>query len=128
MLGTVVPTRNFCEKAIAMRIAQVSPPFESVPPTGYGGTERVVATLTDALVRRGHQVNLFASGDSHTSARPEPTVDQARWHAEPALKDLNPFWSMTLDAVLAISRSSTSSTAISTTGDFLWLAAPPYPC
>ena len=84
-----------------MRIAQVAPPFETVPPTGYGGTERVVATLTDALVRRGHEVTLFASGHSRTAARLEPTVDEALWHAEPPIKDLNPFWSMTLDAVLA---------------------------
>jgi glycosyltransferase involved in cell wall biosynthesis len=84
-----------------MRIAQVAPPFESVPPSGYGGTERVVATLTDALVRRGHEVTLFASGDSRTSARLESTVDEALWHTEPPLKDLNPFWSMTLDTVLA---------------------------
>src|SRR5262249_46602550 len=52
-----------------LRIAQVSPLFESVPPVGYGGTERVVAYLTDELVRMGHQVTLFASGDSHSSAR-----------------------------------------------------------
>jgi glycosyltransferase involved in cell wall biosynthesis len=83
-----------------MRIAQVAPPFESVPPSGYGGTERVVATLTEALVRRGHDVTLLASGDSRTPARLEPTVDEALWHVEPPLKDLNPFWSMTLDAVL----------------------------
>jgi glycosyltransferase involved in cell wall biosynthesis len=52
-----------------MRIAQVSPLFESVPPTAYGGTERVVAYLTDALVEAGHEVTLVASGDSSTRAR-----------------------------------------------------------
>jgi glycosyltransferase involved in cell wall biosynthesis len=52
-----------------MRIAQIAPLFESVPPTLYGGTERVVAWLTDELVRRGHDVTLFASGDSRTTAR-----------------------------------------------------------
>lgn len=52
-----------------MKIAQISPLFESVPPKGYGGTERVVAYLTDALVAMGHEVTLFASGDSVTSAR-----------------------------------------------------------
>ena len=51
-----------------MRIAQVSPLFESVPPALYGGTERVVAYLTDELVKAGHEVALFASGDSRTSA------------------------------------------------------------
>jgi len=53
----------------ALRIAQVAPLFESVPPKFYGGTERVVSYLTEALVRLGHQVTLFASGDSITSAR-----------------------------------------------------------
>jgi glycosyltransferase involved in cell wall biosynthesis len=52
-----------------MRIAQVSPLCESVPPATYGGTERVVSYLTEELVRRGHEVTLFASGDSRTEAR-----------------------------------------------------------
>jgi glycosyltransferase involved in cell wall biosynthesis len=51
-----------------MRIAQVSPLYESVPPKLYGGTERVVSYLTEELVRQGHDVTLFASGDSVTSA------------------------------------------------------------
>jgi len=51
-----------------MRIAQVSPLSESVPPQGYGGTERVVSYLTEELVERGHEVTLFASGDSVTRA------------------------------------------------------------
>lgn len=51
-----------------MRIAQVAPLTESVPPTGYGGTERVVSYLTDKLVDMGHEVSLFASGDSITRA------------------------------------------------------------
>ena len=51
-----------------MRIAQVAPLHESVPPQGYGGTERVVSYLTEDLVRRGHEVTLFASGDSVTRA------------------------------------------------------------
>jgi glycosyltransferase involved in cell wall biosynthesis len=51
-----------------MRIAQVSPLYESVPPKLYGGTERVVAFLTEELVRQGHDVTLYASGDSITSA------------------------------------------------------------
>jgi len=55
-----------------MRIAQVAPLIESVPPQGYGGTERVVSYLTDELVRQGHEVTLFASGDSVTSARLVP--------------------------------------------------------
>ena len=52
-----------------MRIAQIAPLYESVPPRLYGGTERVVAHLSDELVRRGHDVVLFASGDSHTAAQ-----------------------------------------------------------
>jgi glycosyltransferase involved in cell wall biosynthesis len=52
-----------------MRIAQVSPLFESVPPKLYGGTERVVSFLTEELVRQGHEVTLFATGDSITKAR-----------------------------------------------------------
>jgi glycosyltransferase involved in cell wall biosynthesis len=52
-----------------MRIAQVAPLIEAVPPKLYGGTERVVAYLTDALVELGHQVTLFASGDSQTKAK-----------------------------------------------------------
>ncbi|MGH8303095.1 MAG: glycosyltransferase family 4 protein [Steroidobacteraceae bacterium] len=51
-----------------MRIAQVAPLYESVPPKLYGGTERVVSYLTEELVRQGHRVTLFASGDSCTSA------------------------------------------------------------
>lgn len=51
-----------------MRVAQVAPLYESVPPKFYGGTERVVSYLTEELVRQGHDVTLFASGDSSTSA------------------------------------------------------------
>ena len=52
-----------------MRIAQVAPPWISVPPAGYGGTEWVVQQLCDGLSARGHDVTLYAAGDSHTSAR-----------------------------------------------------------
>lgn len=52
-----------------MRIAQVAPLMESVPPKGYGGTERVVSWITEELVRQGHDVTLFAAGDSVTSAK-----------------------------------------------------------
>ena len=51
-----------------MRIAQIAPLTESVPPRLYGGTERVVSFLTEELVAMGHDVTLFASGDSRTSA------------------------------------------------------------
>jgi glycosyltransferase involved in cell wall biosynthesis len=65
-----------------MRIAQVAPLIESVPPTGYGGTERVVSYLTEELVRQGHEVTLFASGDSATSARLVPVTPRALRLAE----------------------------------------------
>jgi glycosyltransferase involved in cell wall biosynthesis len=60
-----------------MRIAQVSPLYESVPPQRYGGTERVVAHLTDTLVDLGHAVTLFASGDSTTRAELVPVSARA---------------------------------------------------
>lgn len=60
-----------------MRIAQLAPLFESVPPKLYGGTERVVSNLTEELVRRGHDVTLFASADSETAARLVPCVQQS---------------------------------------------------
>jgi glycosyltransferase involved in cell wall biosynthesis len=61
----------------SMRIAQVAPLFEPVPPRLYGGTERVVSYLTEELVRRGHDVTLFASGDSSTRAALVPVVERA---------------------------------------------------
>lgn len=60
-----------------MRIAQVAPLQVPVPPHGYGGTERVVYELTEELVRRGHEVTLFATGDSQTSAQLVPAVGRA---------------------------------------------------
>jgi glycosyltransferase involved in cell wall biosynthesis len=62
-----------------MRIAQVAPLYESVPPTLYGGTERVVSYLTEELVKLGHEVTLFASGDSVTRARLVPACRRALW-------------------------------------------------
>jgi glycosyltransferase involved in cell wall biosynthesis len=60
-----------------MRIAQVAPLYESVPPKYYGGTERVVSYLTEELVRQGHDVTLFASGDSETKAHLVPACRRA---------------------------------------------------
>jgi len=60
-----------------MKIAQVAPLYEAVPPRLYGGTERVVAHLTDALVALGHEVTLFASAEAQTRARLVPVRDQA---------------------------------------------------
>ena len=70
-----------------MRIAQIAPLQVSVPPHTYGGTERVIANLTDALVRLGHDVTLFATGDSQhdgAAGRAAPDRHQFRpdggWH------------------------------------------------
>lgn len=60
-----------------MRIAQVAPLFESVPPRFYGGTERIVSYLTEELVRLGHEVVLYASGDSRTRAELRATTPHA---------------------------------------------------
>jgi glycosyltransferase involved in cell wall biosynthesis len=60
-----------------LRIAQVAPPMEPVPPRGYGGTERVVASLVDELLARGHEVTTFASADSAVPGRLVPTVARA---------------------------------------------------
>ena len=69
-----------------MRIAQVSPLFEAVPPKLYGGTERVVYSLTEELVAMGHDVTLFASGDSLTSATLAPMRKEAL-RLDPTVKD-----------------------------------------
>jgi glycosyltransferase involved in cell wall biosynthesis len=62
-----------------MRIAQVAPLVESVPPRLYGGTERVIASLVSELTTLGHDVTLYASGDSTVDAHLVPIVDQAIW-------------------------------------------------
>ncbi|ARJ42783.1 glycosyl transferase [Pantoea alhagi] len=72
-----------------MKIAQVAPLYEAVPPRLYGGTERVVAHLANALVAEGHDVTLFASADTQTSARLVPCRDQAlRLDPAPLKSDL----------------------------------------
>ncbi|MGI4812035.1 MAG: glycosyltransferase family 4 protein [Janthinobacterium lividum] len=69
-----------------MRIAQIAPLHEAVPPKFYGGTERVVSYLTEALVDLGHDVTLFASGDSVTQARLVPGCDRAL-RLDPSVRD-----------------------------------------
>ena len=69
-----------------MRIAQVAPLHESVPPRLYGGTERVVSFLTEELVAMGHDVTLFASGDSRTTARLVPVCERAL-RLDPGIRD-----------------------------------------
>lgn len=81
-----------------MRIAQVAPLIESVPPKLYGGTERVVSYLTEELVRQGHDVTLFASGDSRTAARLVPGSETAL-RLNPAVRDPWPYHVIMLDDV-----------------------------
>jgi glycosyltransferase involved in cell wall biosynthesis len=81
-----------------MRIAQIAPLFESVPPRLYGGTERVVAYLTEELVRQGHQVTLFASEDSFTSAELVPCTPRAL-RLDPDVRDALPHHMIMLDKV-----------------------------
>lgn len=82
-----------------MRIAQIAPLCEAVPPLLYGGTERIVAYLCDALVEMGHDVTLFASAEARTRARLEPMRDQAlRLDSSPLKSDVAAHLSM-LDEV-----------------------------
>lgn len=81
-----------------MRIAQIAPLFESVPPRLYGGTERVVHYLTEELVKQGHQVTLFASGDSITSAELVPCTPRAL-RLDPDVRDSVPHQMLQLDKV-----------------------------
>jgi glycosyltransferase involved in cell wall biosynthesis len=81
-----------------MRIAQIAPLFESVPPRLYGGTERVVSYLTDELVKQGHAVTLFASADSITTAELIPCATRAL-RLDPAVRDPVPHFMLMLDMV-----------------------------
>jgi len=81
-----------------MRIAQIAPLAESVPPRLYGGTERVVSYLTDELVRLGHEVTLFASGDSGTRARLIACAPRAL-RLDPAVRDPLPHMVLMLERV-----------------------------
>jgi glycosyltransferase involved in cell wall biosynthesis len=81
-----------------MRIAQIAPLIESVPPRLYGGTERIVSYLTEELVRQGHEVTLFASGDSLTTAELVPCAERAL-RLEPTVRDPLPYYMVMLDRV-----------------------------
>lgn len=74
-------------KSIIMKIAQVAPLCEAVPPKLYGGTERIVSYLTEELITLGHDVSLFASADSSTKARLIPIVSKAL-RLEPGTEDM----------------------------------------
>jgi glycosyltransferase involved in cell wall biosynthesis len=82
-----------------MRIAQVPPLIESVPPKGYGGTERVVSVLTEELVKLGCDVTLYASGDSRTSARLKPVVKRSL-RLDPACEDDLPYHLLQIEQVV----------------------------
>ena len=77
-----------------MKIAQVAPLYESVPPARYGGTERIVSYLTEELVREGHEVTLFASGDSKTSARLVPQCKRSLRTDEKCIDPIAPHVAM----------------------------------
>ncbi|HAF42785.1 MAG TPA: glycosyl transferase [Sphingobium sp.] len=81
-----------------MKIAQIAPLAESVPPKYYGGTERIVSYLTEELVRQGHDVTLFASGDSLTAAELVP-ITPAALRLTPNIVDPIPYHMMLLEAV-----------------------------
>src|SRR5579859_5267267 len=78
---------------VLMKIAQVAPLIESVPPRLYGGTERIASYLTEGLVGLGHDVTLFASGDSITSATLVPCCTRAL-RLDPSVRDTIPYFMM----------------------------------
>ena len=81
-----------------MKIAQIAPLIESVPPRLYGGTERIVSYLTEELVALGHDVTLFASGDSITAANLVPCVPKAL-RLDGSVRDTIPYYMLMLDRV-----------------------------
>lgn len=81
-----------------MRIAQIAPLAEACPPRLYGGTERIVSYLTEELVEQGHEVTLFATGDSRTRAELVPCSETAL-RLNPAVKDAIPYHMIMLDQV-----------------------------
>ena len=81
-----------------MKIAQIAPLMESVPPRLYGGTERVVSYLTEELVRQGHDVTLFASGDSITAAELVSCAPEAL-RLDSRVRDHIPYHMIMLDRV-----------------------------
>ena len=82
-----------------MRIAQIAPLYERVPPRLYGGTERIVSCLTEELVRLGHEVTLFASGDSKSAATLVPCCDLAL-RLDPIVRDPLPYHVIMMEQVI----------------------------
>ncbi|HEY7547980.1 MAG TPA: glycosyltransferase family 4 protein [Hyphomicrobiaceae bacterium] len=81
-----------------MRIAQIAPMIESVPPRLYGGTERIASYLCEELVAQGHDVTLFASGDSSTKAKLIPCCEQAL-RLDPTVRDVIPYYMLLVDNI-----------------------------
>jgi glycosyltransferase involved in cell wall biosynthesis len=96
--GTHFAKRGFVLRRMKVKIAQIAPLAESVPPRMYGGTERIVSYLTEELVKLGHEVTLFASGDSVTSADLVHCATKAL-RLDPAVKDIVPYYMLMLDRV-----------------------------
>jgi glycosyltransferase involved in cell wall biosynthesis len=96
--GTHFPERGFVFRRKKVKIAQIAPLAESVPPQMYGGTERIVSYLTEELVKLGHEVTLFASGDSITSADLVHCATKAL-RLDPAVKDIIPYYMLMLDRI-----------------------------
>jgi hypothetical protein len=108
-----------------MKIAQIAPLIESVPPRFYGCTERVVSYLTEELVRLGHDVTLFASGDSVTSARLISCATTAL-RLNPNVRDHIPYYMLMLDRVRECADTiSTFSISTLTRSNFLSFARSP---
>ena len=93
-----IPQRSGSTSEKNMKIAQIAPLMESVPPRLYGGTERVVSYLTDELVRMGHDVTLFASGDSVSGANLVRCVPTAS-RLDAKVSDPIPYYMLMLDRV-----------------------------
>ena len=83
---------------VAVKIAQVAPLIESVPPRLYGGTEQIVSYLTEELVKLGHDVTLFASGDSITAAKLSSCCFRAL-RLDPNVRDTIPHFMLMIDKV-----------------------------
>ena len=89
---------HFYSRSLKVKIAQIAPLAESVPPRMYGGTERIVSFLTEELVKLGHEVTLFASADSITSAELVGCAAKAL-RLDEAVKDCIPYYMLMLDRV-----------------------------
>jgi glycosyltransferase involved in cell wall biosynthesis len=91
-------SERICSRRKKVKIAQIAPLAESVPPRTYGGTERIVSYLTEELVKLGHEVTLFASGDSITTATLVSSATTAL-RLDTAVKDSIPYYMLMLDRV-----------------------------